>query len=118
MKSPLKFSLFSVLYLCEDGIWEYEVYDKLKKHYNQRALSKVRSILLELHNKSWTDEVDQEFYKGSIIRKYKLQARHRDFVDYHLSPLKITNELGISSNTIEKEELSVKGEHADGYRVV
>lgn len=111
MKSPLKFSLFSVLFLCEDGIWEYEIYEKLKKHYNKRALSKIRSILLELHNKSWTDEVDQEIYEGSIIRKYKLQNRHREFVEYHLSPLKIINELGIDNKTFEE------GEHANGYGI-
>lgn len=95
MKPPLKFALYSVLYASEDGIWEYEIYQQLKDHYNPRALSKLRSILLELHNKSWTDEVDAEVYGETIFRKYKLQERHREFVDYQLSPLNIVKELGL-----------------------
>lgn len=102
MKPPLKFALYSVLYTSKDGIWEYEIYQKLKSHYNPRALSKLRSILLELHNKSWTDEVDAEVYRETIFRKYKLQERHREFVDYQLSPLNIMEELGLDQSFVEK----------------
>ncbi|MFD1707884.1 hypothetical protein ACFSCZ_14250 [Siminovitchia sediminis] len=102
MKPPLKFALYAVLYNSGDGIWEYEIYQKLKNHYHPRALSKLRSILLELHNKSWTDEVDAEVYGETIFRKYKLQERHREFVEYQLSPLNIIEELGLDQSMVEK----------------
>ncbi|MGE7609966.1 hypothetical protein ACQKML_25710 [Peribacillus frigoritolerans] len=95
MKPPLKYSIYSILYFSDDGIWEYEIYQGLKNHYNKQSLSKIRSILLELSNKSWTDEVEVVTHNDSILRKYKLQARHKEFIDYQLSPRKIIDELGL-----------------------
>lgn len=105
MKAPLKYAIFSILYLYKEGIWEYEVYNLLKNHYNKRALSKIRSILLEMHNKAWTDEVDQEVFQDSIIRKFRLQERHREFVAYQLNPQKILAELSITEFEKVSKEL-------------
>src|SRR5699024_11353808 len=68
---------------------------KLSTHYNSRSLSKIRSILLELQNKSWTQELDYEFFEESLLRKYKLQERHREFINYQINPTKIINELNL-----------------------
>lgn len=106
MKAPLKYAVFSVLFLYKQGIWEQDVYRILKKHYNNRALSKIRSILLEMHNKAWTDEVDQELFNGSIIRKYRLQDRHREFVKYQLNPQKILDELSIKKSYSDAKGVS------------
>jgi hypothetical protein len=100
MKPPLKYSIYSILYFSEDGIWEYEIYQALKKHYNKQSLSKIRSILLELSNKSWTNEVEATAHNDSILRKYKLQERHKEFVEYQLTPQKIMNELGLKIENI------------------
>lgn len=57
MKPPLKFVIFSLLYVSgKEGIWEYDIYRLLKNYYTKRALSKIRSILIEMQNKSWTQE--------------------------------------------------------------
>ncbi|MFJ8244799.1 hypothetical protein ACIQ4Z_13720 [Peribacillus asahii] len=95
VKPPLKYSIYAILYFSEDGIWEHEIYQALKKHYNKQSLSKIRSILLELSNKSWTDEVEVVAHNDSILRKYKLQARHKEFIEYQLTPQKIIDELGL-----------------------
>ncbi len=95
MKPPLKFALFSVLYAADSGIWEYEIYEMLKPHYTQRALSKIRSILIEFQNKSWTHEMDVVRHQDTILTKYRLQDRHREFIQYQLEPQKIIDELGL-----------------------
>jgi len=102
MKSPLKYSVFAVLFYFKEGLWEYEVYEKLSTHYNSRSLSKIRSILLELQNKSWTQELDYEFFEESLLRKYKLQERHREFINYQINPTKIINELNLNNKNIER----------------
>ncbi|HLQ82810.1 MAG TPA: hypothetical protein VK121_03040 [Pseudogracilibacillus sp.] len=106
VKSPLKYSVFAVLYYFEEGLWEYEVYEKLKPHYNSRSLSKIRSILLELQNKSWTQELNYEFYEENLLRKFKLQKRHREFIYYQISPIKIINELNLNVENTEREVLT------------
>src|SRR5699024_4273920 len=103
VKSPLKYSVFAVLFCFKEGLWEYEVYEKLSPHYNSRSLSKIRSILLELQNKSWTQELEYEFFEKSLLRKYKLQERHREFISYQINPTKIINELNLETENIERE---------------
>ncbi|TDK60948.1 hypothetical protein E2K98_14635 [Bacillus salipaludis] len=100
MKPPLKYSIYSILYFSDNGIWEYEIYQALKEHYNIRSLSKIRSILLELSNKSWTDEVEVVIHNNSILRKYRLQERHKEFVKYQLTPHKIIEELGLRKENV------------------
>lgn len=112
MKPPLKFSIYAILYAAKDGVWEQEIYRVLKQHYSEKALSKIRSILLEMQNKSWTDEVDASFYNNSILRKYQLQERHREFVAYQLSPESILHELGLGSFVGSSEGREAQWEHS------
>jgi methyltransferase-like protein len=106
MKTPSKFSIFAILYVFKEGIWEHEVYSLLKDHYSKKSLSKTRSILIEMLNKSWTDEVDAVVFDDNILRKYKLQERHREFVKYQLSPESIINELGIGPSIHSFQEVT------------
>ena len=114
MKPPLKFSIYAILYAATEGIWEQEIYRSLKHHYNKRALSKIRSILLEMQNKSWTNEINSIIYDNTILRKYQLQERHREFVEYQLSPLTILHELGLDPRSFQQKEDVINGNTVAG----
>ncbi|MDR0884902.1 MAG: hypothetical protein LBN22_00815 [Clostridiales Family XIII bacterium] len=102
MKPPLKYSLYSILYHAgEKGIWEYEIYSLLKSAYNQRALVKVREILIELKTKAWTDEVETILYNDELVRKYKLQSRHNSFIEYMLpNTVELLAEVGVDAKAL------------------
>jgi len=102
MIAPMKYALYSILYHAgEKGIWEYDVYELLKQTYNRRALVKVREILLELSTKAWTDEMEAVLYGDEILRKYRLQARHKKFIEYMLpNTRELLQEVGIDADAI------------------
>ena len=85
MIAPMKYAMFCILYhTMENGIWEYEIYEQLKKGYSRRSLVKVREILVELRTKAWTEEIDVALFEGELVRKYKLEERHKKFIEYML----------------------------------
>ncbi len=102
MISPLKYTLYSILYYKGDnGIWEYEMWQLLKPVYGDRAVTKVREIMLELKTKAWTDEVETILHDEDLIRKYKLQRRHRKFIEYMLPNSKdLLKEVGINADEL------------------
>lgn len=98
MKPAVKYAIFSLLYETQEGVWEYDIYQLLKGVYGESALRKLREVLIEFATKSWTDIVDQKLYNEEILRKYKLQDRHREFLEYQLNPKKILSELNLRVN--------------------
>jgi len=98
MKPAVKYTIFSILYASEEkGIWEYDIYQKLKPVYGTASISKLREVLVEFATKSWVDIVTQKLYGEEVLRKYKLQNRHREFLEYQLGPpYELLDELNIS----------------------
>ena len=108
MKPPLKYTLFCVLYETGDGgIWEYDVYNILKTKYNSRSVAKVRSLLVELRNLNWTEEIEAELHGETVIRKFSLKRQHRAFIQYHLRPKELLEELGLK---VFDNDVTRKGE--------
>lgn len=109
MKPPLKYTLFCLLYEAGDaGIWEYDLYKILRTQYNSRSVAKIRSLLVELRNMNWTDEMDAQLYGEIVLRKFSLKSRHRAFIRYHLRPEELLDELGLNPSSMlnESEESS------------
>ena len=98
MKAPVKYTIFCLLYMAgDDGIWEYDLYQVLKRHYKLNSLTKLREILVEFATKNWTEITQQKLCGEEVIRRYKLQNKHREFLEYQLDPKKLLAEMGIVS---------------------
>lgn len=101
MKPPIKYALAALLYEAkEDGIWEYDAYRLLKDSYSKSSLQGVRDIMIGFSTIGWLSVTGIREYEGAIVRKFRLQDRHREFMERQFDPGQLLAEIGISSKVV------------------
>ncbi|WP_019122499.1 hypothetical protein [Brevibacillus massiliensis] len=101
MKPALKYALVSILHEAgEKGIWEYEMYELLREKYEKSSICSMREELVGFSNIGWLSVLAIREMDGHLLRKYRLQKRHHDFIRYQLQVEEILRELGITKQQI------------------
>jgi hypothetical protein len=99
LKPAFKYAVISALYQAEEeGLWEYEIYSLLKDKYEKAALCSLREDLVGFSTIGWLSVIAIREYQGTMLRKFRLQQRHKPFIEYHLSPEQVLASLGINDD--------------------
>ncbi|MFB5189301.1 hypothetical protein [Alicyclobacillus fastidiosus] len=93
MKASIKYAIISLLYEQRDGLWEYEIYQRLKPHYSKSSLCAIREELISFNTVGWVATASLREYQGRLLRKFKLEPQHVPFIEHQLDVASILAEL-------------------------
>ncbi len=111
MRPPIKYSLAALLYEAkEDGIWEYDAYRLLKATYSSASLDSIREVMTGFSTIGWLSVTGIREHNGVIVRKFRLQDRHRDFIERQFNPEQVLGEIGLSTKAVQELAIEKEGQ--------
>ncbi|WAH39355.1 hypothetical protein [Alicyclobacillus dauci] len=93
MKPSIKYAIISLLYNERDGLWEYEIYQRLKPHYARASLCAIREELIGFNTVGWVTITSLREHRGRLLRRFKLEPQHAPFIEHQLDTAAILAEL-------------------------
>jgi hypothetical protein len=85
MKPAVKYAAVGVLYAAgPEGIWEHEIYARLRSRYSRSALQPLREDLVSMRTVGWLQIIQEADHHGQLLRKYALADHIRPFIRYQL----------------------------------
>ncbi|WP_155836194.1 hypothetical protein [Alicyclobacillus herbarius] len=96
-KPSIKYAVISLLCQEPEGLWEHEIYERLRGHYAKANLCCIREELTSFSTVGWIETAAIAEYKGELIRKFKLVDSHRAFIHYQLDASNLLANLTVNS---------------------
>lgn len=95
MKPAPKYVAAALLYrIGPDGIWEYDLFDRLCRSYPAAELQALREDLVGMCTVGWLDVVAERLHAGQILRRYALRPEVRPFLEFQLDLARFDDVLG------------------------
>jgi hypothetical protein len=95
MKPAPKYTAAALLYrIGAEGIWEYDLFDRLCRAYPAAELRALREDLVGMSTVGWLDVVAERQHSGQILRRYALRPEVRPFLEFQLDLARFDNLLG------------------------
>lgn len=92
MRPAVKYAATMTLYHAgAEGVWEYDLFDRLTRHYPQAQLSSLREDLVGMSTLGWLDTLEEREYRGNILRRYAMRDDVRPFLEYQLDVAKFAH---------------------------
>lgn len=76
------------------------MYELLRDKYEKSSICSMREELVGFSNIGWLSVLAIRQVDGYLLRKYRLQKRHREFIRYQLEVENILRDLQISRHSI------------------
>lgn len=85
MRPAAKYAIVALLHRAGPaGVWEYDLYSRLRPHFEEGGLHGIREDLISLSTVGWVTHVDEREHAGALLRRYALGDHIRSFVEYQL----------------------------------
>lgn len=85
MKPATKYAATGVLYRTGSaGIWEYEIFRRLRAHYPATELQSLREDLVGMNTVGWLTIIEEREHRGQLLRRYALADGIRPFLRFQL----------------------------------
>ncbi|MGH3628893.1 MAG: hypothetical protein ACRDRL_15840 [Sciscionella sp.] len=95
MRPATKYAATAILYRTSaQGIWEHEIFHRLRTHYPPAELHALREDLVSMSTVGWLNIVDEREYRGQLLRRYALADGIRPFIRFQLRIGEILTFLG------------------------
>lgn len=85
MKPAVKYAAVGALYTTgADGVWEHEIYQRLRARYSRADLASLREDLVSMNTVGWLRIIEERDHRGQLLRRYALSDHIRPFVRFQL----------------------------------
>lgn len=98
MKPAVKYAAVAALHSAgPNGLWEHELFSRLKQHYRNSELVSLREDLVGLATVGWLRATEESLHEDQLLRRYALVEGIRPVAEFQLDLHDIESALGNSS---------------------